>query len=308
MYTLTKNTSGFSTLLSLLVIGLLLVLSSQVLGLYMTETRINQSVYNGIATYAWAEWALEYALLKSKNHRDGFWDEINDDEIDSTILSWSTKRLAWLRINYTFKTHDTTFTGTVWPWDHLILPLFSASGTPLVSGWKSHTPKGTGAIHTVRKKLKITFDTPSTTLWWNIILARTTWEGDTIGISGTGNIDIENGIRDQSGTLREYVFEDIKDIDGNLLDTQEYFMHTSTGVLHTLQRSDLTEPYLIVFNPTNSPVQIHIETDTPFALPLKQIKAGSHIWDRYSQSIDFSEDKSRYYDALKFWLFLNNEP
>ncbi len=62
--------SGFSTILALLLTGFLVTLSAGILFLFLSENRINQSLFNGTSAYHAAEGALEYAMLKIKNHRE----------------------------------------------------------------------------------------------------------------------------------------------------------------------------------------------------------------------------------------------
>ena len=69
-----RNQSGFSTILALLLTGFLVTLAAGVLFLFLSENRINQSLLTGTAAYHVAEGGLEYALLKIKNHREGFAD------------------------------------------------------------------------------------------------------------------------------------------------------------------------------------------------------------------------------------------
>jgi hypothetical protein len=73
----TQNQQGFSTILALLLTGFLLTLSAGVLFLFLSESRTNQSLFNGIGAYYAADGASEYALLKIKNHREGFEDGIS---------------------------------------------------------------------------------------------------------------------------------------------------------------------------------------------------------------------------------------
>ena len=292
---------GFSTLLSIFVIWFLLIISTGVLNMYMTEMKINRSLYNGITTYAWAEWSLEYALLKSKNHRDGFWDAVSDIEPDSNLLSGYTRRINGLRLNYTFQNHSNNFSGTIQAGEHLIFPLFIGTGTVL--GWSSIHPNKTDLIAAVKKQLTLTMGWP---LGWNIIMIQQS-NGETIGITGTGNISIHYPTLDQTGVIREYIEESIQDIWWDVLDTQEYFIHSNTWVANFLNRWDLTEPYLLIFNPGNVWYSVELQTDSPFALPMNSIVASSHIGTTAKQTIEFSEDKSKYYESLKYGLFMDNE-
>lgn len=54
----------------MLLTGFLITLTAGVLYLFLSENRINQSLFKGAAAYHASEGALEYALLKLKNHRE----------------------------------------------------------------------------------------------------------------------------------------------------------------------------------------------------------------------------------------------
>jgi type II secretory pathway component PulK len=71
-----RNQSGFSTILALLLTGFLVTLAAGVLFLFLSENRTNQSLLTGTAAYHAAEGGIEYALLKIKNHREGFADAL----------------------------------------------------------------------------------------------------------------------------------------------------------------------------------------------------------------------------------------
>ena len=66
--------------------------------------------------------------------------------------------------------------------------------------------------------------------------------------------------------------------------------------------STYTDPYFIVFNPTLNPIDINLRSSTPFALPTVTFTTWSKKWDS-SQVFQFTEDKSKYYDALKYGIF-----
>ena len=63
-------------ILALLLTGFLVTLAAGVLFLFLSENRINQSLFSGTAAYHAAEGSMEYAMLKLKNHREGFADTL----------------------------------------------------------------------------------------------------------------------------------------------------------------------------------------------------------------------------------------
>jgi len=66
------------------------------------------------------------------------------------------------------------------------------------------------------------------------------------------------------------------------------------------------EAYLMIYNSASSTGTITVKGDTPFALPQYSIEASAKNGDAL-QIFRFSEDKSRYYDALKYGVYNNNQ-
>ena len=58
----------------------------------------------------------------------------------------------------------------------------------------------------------------------------------------------------------------------------------------------------MVFNDQSNSQTIHITSLTPFALPTLSVRAEAHKNDS-TQVFQFTEDKSRYYDALKYGVY-----
>jgi hypothetical protein len=80
----------------------------------------------------------------------------------------------------------------------------------------------------------------------------------------------------------------------------QYFYDESIKVTDFI--ANHTDPYLMVFNDTASTQDIRITSSTPFALPTLSIRAEAQKNDSV-QVFEFTEDKSRYYDALKYGVY-----
>lgn len=69
-----------------------------------------------------------------------------------------------------------------------------------------------------------------------------------------------------------------------------------------LQNITYKDPYLLVFNNSSSVASFDIQSDSPFTLPvlkvLTEAKKGNSM-----QSVEFSEDKSKYYDAIRYGIY-----
>jgi hypothetical protein len=62
----------------------------------------------------------------------------------------------------------------------------------------------------------------------------------------------------------------------------------------------------MVFNDSGASKNITITSSTPFALPTLSVRAEAHKNDS-TQVFEFREDKSKYYDALKYGVY-NTSP
>lgn len=72
--------------------GILLILVVGLASLYINEMKLSRLQYDNIFTYAQAEGAFEYAMLKVKNHQDGFQDSMSGSDVDGKMFTGSTTR------------------------------------------------------------------------------------------------------------------------------------------------------------------------------------------------------------------------
>lgn len=64
-----------------------------------------------------------------------------------------------------------------------------------------------------------------------------------------------------------------------------------------IEKFKISNPYLILYNNWNSLMQIEVKSNSPFALPKRQIQATAQKWDA-SQIFSFNEDKNQYYQEM----------
>jgi Tfp pilus assembly protein PilX len=83
---------GFSTLMALGTIGILLIIVTGLATTYIREMRLSRTSYDEVLAYANAEGMFEYAMLKIRNHREGFSDSVTYTELDSKMLIPTTER------------------------------------------------------------------------------------------------------------------------------------------------------------------------------------------------------------------------
>ena len=100
MKTKITNSSGFSILMAIGTIGVLLILVTSLAINYIRESRLSRYSYDDVIASTAAEGEFEYAMLKARNHRDGFQDATSSGELDGNILDLSTPRSAGLHTQY----------------------------------------------------------------------------------------------------------------------------------------------------------------------------------------------------------------
>jgi hypothetical protein len=73
-------------------IGILLIIVTGLATTYIREMRLSRTSYDEVLAYANAEGMFEYAMLKVRNHREGFSDSVTHTELDSKMLIPTTER------------------------------------------------------------------------------------------------------------------------------------------------------------------------------------------------------------------------
>lgn len=307
---ISRQHGGFSTILALLLTGFLVTLTAGILFLFLSENRINLSLFSGTAAYHASEGAMEYALLKIKNHREGFSDGLSLKAGEAETIANNTSRPA--KIGYEILATGTSYSGTLAPESFEIIPLFYEGGKTLKTeegkDWKD--PRSPMDPHWGNSSEPF-YDRKSVTdfgldikngdrIVWNIIGNDST--GSTFGISGIlasmMPSPVPSGTQFQLGTLS-------KASPGN-------FRTYSNGVLSETTKtagvflSAYVENYLVLYNPSpTDPVGYSISASTPFTLPKTQIVASGKVGESII-NLQMTEDKSRLYDILKYSLFVPN--
>ena len=286
------SSRAFSTIVAMLMTTFLLVLSMGMLHLMIQENSTSSAIYHGVVAYAGAEGALEYSLLKVKNHREGFTDAVSMTgtvDPDSAILASApldTTNLMVSRdvqISYTMATSGTAYTGSIDAGQSEIIPLFWDAGRPMQV--LSHDPNTNTSTVTKTDTFLVS---PQGAITWNIVGNDT--NGNTFGLSGQGSASTTIGDNTSaavtSGTMK-------------YLNQKEFNIQTMTiqSFLATY-----TDCYLVLANPTDSPVAYTITSDNGFAYPRMEIVASGRIAD-YRQNVDFVDRRSRIFDVLKYSLF-----
>ncbi len=121
---LLSSRKGFSIIVALATTGILLVIVAGIASLTLGEMRLTRLLYDDILTENQAEGVFEYAMLKVRNHREGFADSMESDDIDAVLFSGSSERNQSLRTSYRIDASTGSALWTVPSQSHLILPLF----------------------------------------------------------------------------------------------------------------------------------------------------------------------------------------
>ncbi|EKD66262.1 MAG: hypothetical protein ACD_49C00056G0017 [uncultured bacterium (gcode 4)] len=280
------NKKWFSTIIAMLLTAFLIILSAWILFLVLQESKITRTVLNTVSTYAGAEWSLEYALLKIKNHEDWFSDSVNNDDFDSNFLANNTVAAKNQIIWYDIYNSSSTYTWYIKSSWFEIIPLFYDKWSLIQTNSKNPNPNTSD----ISKTLNFKFNS-DTWITWNIIWNNASW--DTFWIVGSGSSFGTGYTVSSSIWLFKKTYE-----------------NTSTDAIDfKLENIDIwtflatySNNYLIIYNHNLSDVSYTMESSNWFSLPNLEIISYSNIWD-FKQNIKFTENKSKYFDILKYSLF-----
>jgi hypothetical protein len=293
-----KKNKWFSLIIALLITAFLVVLSSWILTLVLQESKNTRLVFNTISTYAWAEWAIEYWLLKQKNHDEWFQDEIVDGvDSDSKLLhenlTSSDEKIP--DIEYKMETFSKSYRWSVETWDFEIIPLFYDEWEMMQTNSKKSN-KLTSSVplkKTTSFRLKWDWD-----FVWNIIWNDAAW--DTFWIVW-------------SWTLAASIWFWFPVIEGNWIFKQ---VEADTNLWWNVKKLTLwnmsiwtfittyNSNYLVLFNNTNNTLNYTLESNEGFALPKSKIVWSAKVWN-FRQNLMFEESKNRYFESLKYSIFNN---
>ena len=297
-----KNTSGFSILMAIGTIGLLLIIVTSLAITYMRESKLSRFSYNEVLVSTAAEWAFEYGMLKVRNHKDWFQDGTFSGEIDGNILDLGTPRSRWLNTEYTISASSNNHDFYLSWWEYLIIPLFVSTGSASL---------GVGSKSPVYNK--IADNTSNLNIWgigglsWTIVGMS---GSQNIAISWTGNISPTTRWNIRIKTSQCYSKIDGTTKSCNSLtpwDDEIIYTYDESKTISDFLSSK-KDPYFILFNSstsTSTPITVNFASSNPFSLPTITLTAISKKWHT-SQIFRFIEDKSKYYDALKYGIYNNN--
>jgi hypothetical protein len=276
-----NNKNWYSIIISVLLIGFLLMLTTWVFNLVLKEHHDNKGLWDSIKAFAWAESAQELALLKIKEK--WYWiDHKVEHEVStgSIILSEDTLDVTTFNQNKdTFISYDlNVLAELVWTqhtyWDILtpnqysIIPLF-------------YERQGE-AIEFVRSYDLNISSWFASDLVWNLV----SWSGW-----------IWNNAADSMNQ------GNWKNITLNLVTWIPEAEHVSNqdriDFLNTRNNA-----YLILFNWWNADITFRIKSDDKFSKPKTTILSSAQIW-KYKHNLETKYDNTQFLNMLKYAVFSN---
>lgn len=277
------NHKWYSVIISVLLIGFLLMLTTWVFSLVLKEFNDNRWLWDSIKAYAWAESAQELALLKIKNK--WYWIDAQIDHsisTDSIILSeqpwdiWNFNKNKEAFISY----------------DLNVLADFNSSegkyeySETLGSNWYSIIPlfyeQEGQAIEFVRSYNISINAWDSENIVWNLI-SWSEW------IWNNGSQSLENGNGKNIS---------INPLTGNP-EAQDVSNQNHSTFLSTRDNA-----YLILFNWWNSSIEFLVTSNQKFSKPKTTILSSAQIW-KYRHNLETKYDNTQFLNMLKYAVFSN---
>lgn len=126
-----NNKKGYSIIISIMVIWFLIVLTSWTFNLVLWELNDTKGRFDYIKAFSAAEWALELSLLKIKEEWYWYYDKINNDVNQQSIMLSSNPLDSSLYskgkdilISYDMDSKVDSYSGSILPLNYDIIPLF----------------------------------------------------------------------------------------------------------------------------------------------------------------------------------------
>lgn len=264
-----KNKSGYSIIISLLIIWFLLVLTTGIYSLILNELKDNRAIGDYIKAYAWAESARELALLKIKENGYWYYDKIehnkndrsimmSNDSLDSSIFNNAKDVL----ISYDIWSKVEEYEWQLNPLEHDIVPLFYVNDL-----WE-------------QKVTSIDFSILSwtdTDLAWNII-----WKDIWLSWKWSDTIWVKKVLTSDWFSYGE------EDINSFIRDSESNYLH----LVNTWN------VWIIKYK-----IKATNEWEE-FSKPETDIISSAEIWN-YKQNLSTKLDNTEFLDILKYSIYSN---
>lgn len=269
----------------MLMTAFLVALSAGVLSVMVQSAGVSRAVLHGTEASITAESALEYALLKIRNHRAGFEDSIATDDRERSLVSVPTADIP-AGMLYDIDASGTSYTGTLAAGEFAVFSLFVDPGVLTGTGSKHPNPSG---FRAVTRTDGFVFSADGD-FAWNVIGSDAA--GATYGIAGTGGL--ARSVGSSSGaTVRSGIRKDF--------DAASLRFDLSSQTIDNFVRT-YDNSYFIVQNYSGSPRAYSVSASTAFGYPAHRVVA-SGVVGNIRQNISLTEDSNRLFEVLKYSLF-----
>lgn len=273
-----NNNKWYSVIISMLLIGFLLVLTTGVFNLVLKELNDNRWMWDSIKAFAWAEASQELALLKIKEKGYGIDNEIDHNiSTGSIILSDNTddiskfKRNKEIFISYNLNILadliwlEYLYSEELLPYSYSIIPLF-------------YEKEGEAIINVDTYNLQIWWRKED--LVWNLI-SEQEW---------IGNIWNETRLWNWKKIIINWSWNpEAKFISNESIDD---FLSIRNNA------------YLILFNSWNTNLNITITSWRKFSKPKTTILSSAQVW-KYRHNLETKYDNTEFLNMLKYAVFSN---
>ncbi len=294
----------FSTIIVILIVSFLVILSSWILNIILQESKNTRLVFNMISTYAWAEWALEYALLKLKNHKNWFEDSVKyNTDYDSKLLFKDTSNFIFNKdqiIEYEIDNFATDYTWSINPWSFEIISLFFDSWSLIQVNSKNPNLNTSTSNIIKTNSFKFTWKKSwwiETVFTWNIIWNDVNW--NTFWIVWTWQTN-ESFWTWYTDIIKSLWSKKYTETDTDFTNAQQINFEKWIDIWKFL--NTYNNNYLIIYNSSPDKLDYNITSNEWFSLSKTSIITSSKIWN-FKQNIQFTQDKSQIFEMLKYSLF-----
>lgn len=260
------NTKWYSIITVIITSTFLLVLSTVVLSLIVKQYSIMWASSTESRAYIASEWALEYTLLKLKNHREWFQDSLTKQDSNKDMLFKA-------ELSYKIESNSLHSTWDIKKWDYKVIPLFTDDWSLIDTNEKSFD---LDLVNNIKNVTSLKFKADTKISWnlvgseWSIAWLLTSWT------------ELNNTT---SWVSKKY---DISTKKFNISNIQiSNFLNTNKRV------------YLVLFNVDNNDSNYTLDTNLPHALSVTKIIASAKSW-KFRQNLSFEIDNSSSLDYLAF--------
>lgn len=262
--------SWYSVIMALLIIWFLLVLTTGIFRLVLSEMKDNRAMWDYIKAYAWAESATELALLQIKKYGYAYYDKIDHTVNERSIVlaknpldTSDFHKPNDVFISYDIWSKVNRFESELEPLEYAIIPLFYVTDS-----WE-------------QKVNAISFTIDQWTPWdlsWNVI-----WKQSGISGKGTNTTWVKKSL----DNLNEFVYS-TQDINSFLAASNtNYLVFFHTGNSGTIK-------YTLSSNNSNQ----------YFSKPKTQILSSWEV-GKYKQNLLTDLDNTEFLNILKYSIFSN---